>query len=88
MVKKPMRNYKITRQVSEEELGGEITVIQSKSNPEDLRVKLRVDIVRALGLAGVKPLKGMCRVVIGEVVITIPAQIRDYLKRIPAARTI
>lgn len=67
------KKYIISRQVSEEELGGEVTVTQSSSNPEDRRVKIPVDVIRALRLTGVKPLKGMCRVVNGEVVITIPA---------------
>jgi hypothetical protein len=68
-----MKKYTITRQVSEEELGGEVTVTQSSTNPEDRRVKIPVDVIRALKLASVKPLKGMCRVVDGEVVITIQA---------------
>ena len=68
-----MKKYTISRQVSEDELGVEITVTQSSTNPEDRRVKIPVDVIRALKLAGVKPLKGMCRVINGEIVITIPA---------------
>jgi hypothetical protein len=68
-----MKKYTISRQVSEDELGGEITVTQSSTNPEDRRVKIPVDVIRALKLAGVKPLKGMCRVINGEIVITILA---------------
>ena len=67
------KQYTISLQVPEEELGGEVTVTQSSSNHEDRRVKIPVDVIRALKLAGVKPLKGVCRVVNGEIVITIPA---------------
>jgi len=78
------KSYTITRQVSEEELGGEITVTQSSSNLEDRRVKIPVDVVRALNLAGVKPLKGMCRVVNSEIIITIPAYNKKMVQTSPA----